>query len=84
MATLTRPDGKIYKIQPKRGATFSMSEIYPLVGADFKIITLMSDDYLLVQKDQDDWNVPINEFASKLSHQQVRGSAIIIEPRELD
>lgn len=80
MATLSRPSGVTCRITPKRGEVFSRPELFSLVGVDFKIIELLSGDFLLVEKTGIDYN----SFASKLAHQSIKGTVILCEPGEID
>lgn len=86
MAALIKPKSdkeleKIIKVKPKQGEVFTQAELYSFVGYDFKIIPLMSDDLLLVQ------TKPVggkNELASILTHQDVLGTVLLVEPKEID
>lgn len=80
MARLIRPDGHIYVVKPRHGSTFTRPELFSLVGFDFEIIELMSEDLLLYEKN----GVDINKFASRLAHKEIKGTAFLADPGEID
>lgn len=82
MATVLRPDGKIFKIQPKK-KIFSRSELISLIGYDFEVIKLMSEDLLIVSHDFRNKELGRNNLATKFAHQKIHGTAIIVEPQEI-
>lgn len=90
MATLIRPasnGGKelILKITPKRGKCFTRPELFSFVGVDFVLMQLMSDDYILVEKDHADPAKGRNDLATRLTRGAViHGTAFLCEPWEID
>ena len=80
MASLSRPDGKIYKINPHRGFCFTSTELFTLLGPNYKSVKLPSDDWLLTQESPGPTK---NDYASFLSKGEVFGTAIIIADQEL-
>ena len=80
MATWIKVLGRIVKINE---STFTKKEIQFMLGNDFEIIKLMSDDLLFVRKDYAE-TIGYNGLASILSGKEIYGDALILTVEEYD
>lgn len=64
---------------------FTPSEVKAIIGSDFEIITLLSDDLLLIRDDCKDYDIlRPNKLASFLAKEPIYGDALIVSPEEFD
>ena len=73
-ATLYKTDGTIETIQPKNGETFSLEELQKYVGGYIEYVHLKDGKVMVVNEEGKCLELPTNENADKIFHEQYPNS----------
>lgn len=84
MAWFQKPGAKVSRIAPTIGRSFKRGQLLSLLGGDYVLIPLLSEDFIVARKDWTDESLGLNDIATTLSRKQIHGPAIVAEPTELD
>jgi hypothetical protein len=84
MAWFQKPGSKVSRVSPTSGRIFKRGQLLSLLGGDYVLIPLLSEDFVVARKDWADESQGLNDIATTLSRKQIHGPALVAEPTELD